>query len=241
MRCYKVAKQHGPDKFIQIHSHIQFSPMVQEFADIFTPGENTFQLAVNNPEWGYCEDISPKEYQADYNWRTKGVAFEMLPQLGRTVDLIPAIKAKYGREFIDNPEYAIRVLTPFLVHDCDVIAAYINYKVIEKWWSIKTAVHLNDAGYHGYWESDAVKSANEKFFCGWYSWKKPAPYRIMLVVGNFTREEKPAALTLDKKALGIEGENVQFVDLWNDNRILTEAELKNFKLKGNHFMLIGIK
>lgn len=240
MRSYKVCKSAGPEKLVQIHSHIQFIPLAHAFADLFTPGENTFTLAVNNPEWGYCEEISEDEFLTDYNWKAKGVTYGMLVQQGRAATSVPAVRAKYGKELTDNPEYAMRTLTPFIVYDIGMIAAYIHYGVVEKWWTIMSEVQLNQAEYHGYWQNRGVASADSAIRCGWYAWKGPSPYRRLLVAGNFSRESRPAALQLDAELLGFDPAQATFVDLWNDGRRLSLEEVKNYTLSGNHFMLIGV-
>ena len=241
LRTYKVAKKHGADKAIMIHSHIQFNPMAHGFCDYWVPGENTFQLMVDNPQHGYCEGIALEAYQSDYNWRNKGVMVTMLAQTGRVADCVPAFK-KYKKEFTTDPKYAYSALAAFLVHDFNVMAAYISYEIVEKWWTTKSAVNLGKAkDYHGYWVSDAVKSSSPKVLTGWYEWDQPMPYSRMLVISNFNREDQPAALTLDKKAMGIEGKPVKYYDVWNDGKELSEADLATAQVKGNNFMLIGIK
>ena len=241
LRTYKVAKKHGLDKAIMIHSHIQFNPMVQAFTDYFLPGENTFHLMVDNPQHGYCEGIALEAYQSDYNWRNKGVIVTMLSQTGRVADCVPAFK-KYGKEFMSDPKYAYSALAPFIVHDFNACASYISYAIVEKWWTIKSAVNLGKArDYHGYWVSDAVKSSSPKVLTGWYEWDQPMPYDRMLVISNLSREDQPAALTLDRKKLGIEGKTVKYYDVWNDGKELSEADLSTSQIKGNNFLLIGIK
>ena len=241
LRTYKVAKKHGSNKAIMSHSHIQFNPMVHAFSDYFLPGENTFHLMVANAEHGYCEGVPLEAYQSDYNWRNKGVSVTMLAQTGRAAALVPALK-KFSNEYSNDPKYACSALAAFLVHDFNVCAAYIDYKTVEKWWTIKSAVNLGKAkDYHGYWVSDAVKSSSPKVLAGWYEWDQPLPYSRMLVISNFSREDQPAALKLDRKALGIKGKSVKYYDIWNEGKELSKADLATAQIKGNNFLLIGIK
>jgi hypothetical protein len=60
----------------------------------------------------------------------------------------------------------------------------------------------------------------------------------MLAVGNVGRNEQPAALKIDEKALGIAGKKVKYYDLWNNQEI---TDLNSLKVGGNNFKLIGIK
>jgi hypothetical protein len=137
-----------------------------------------------------------------------------------------------------GPKYALSVLTPVLLHDLGITNSYVNHDMVERWWIIKHDTDLATAKFHGYWFSDAVKSASDKVYASWYSWDGPAPYKRLIVVGNMGRTEQPAALTIDEKALGIKGKKVKFYDLWENQEI---TDLSALKVGGNNFKLIGIK
>lgn len=241
LRTYAVAKSHDPENLMMHHSHIQFSPLVHSFADVWFPGENTFRLISQNLEHGYCEDISLEEYQSNYNWRNKGVAVSMMAQHHRAAIKIPALK-HLAEECRTEPRFALSAMAPFLVHDLNIAAAYVSYEMVEKWWQIKEQVNLGKVrDYHGYWNSDAVSSDSPKVLCGWYEWDEPMPYLRMLVVSNLGREDQPAALKLDKAALRIAGKAVEYIDLWNDDSIIAEEDLAELTVGGNNFLLIGIR
>jgi hypothetical protein len=145
-----------------------------------------------------------------------------------------------------NPEWAIRVMTPAALHDINVPGEWISFSTVDKLWGVRDGMNLCKADFHGYWESRAVRSTSPNVLCSWYSWETPSPYSRALVVSNLGREERPAALSIDKKALGTEGEQVKYFDLWNDGdpgapKELSENDLASAKIKGNHFMLIGVK
>ncbi len=235
MQVYKAVKSRNGQTML--HSHVQFVPLSHGFIDFFLPGENTFKMLVNNIEYGYCDNYSLGLYLTDMNQRKAGIPYHVLFQTGRVCRLMPAFRNE--RKRIENdPEYAIRAMTPMLLHDLNVCPSYVDGKTVYKYWDIRKAVNLSEARFHGYWESDAVKSGSPKIHASWYEWDKPSPYAKMLVVANLSREAAPIKLALDKKALKI-GPDTRLHDIWND-RPITEAELSSAPLPGNHFMLIGI-
>ena len=84
-----------------------------------------------------------------------------------------------------------------------------------------------------------MKSDADKVYCSVYVWKGDAPWRYAVAVGNFTRQEKEIKLQIDWKALGIEPPKT-IRELWTEINIPV-SELGQFKLKGAHFALFGIK
>jgi Concanavalin A-like lectin/glucanases superfamily/Carbohydrate family 9 binding domain-like len=237
MRVYKVTKR--KNRLFINHAHSYFHPVAHTFSDYWYPGEQYYRMIAENYKYAYCEGISLPEYQSELNGVIKGVGILFLPQYGRAAAGIQSIKPLL-KEFNTNPEWAIRTITPLLVHDIDVTAAYIDRKVtVPKFWKIKDDNHFSDAEFFGYWTKPGAKSASPKVLVSVYRWKTPAPYRVVLAVSNMGRKVEPAALTLDAKRLGI-GSKVEYFDLWNDKPLTVEA-LKTTQIKGNHFMLIGIK
>ena len=239
MRVYKVHKKY-PGTSMMIHSHIQFVPFCHEFTDFFAPGENTFKLVCNNPEYPYTEEISPEEFQSDYNSRKAGVAYCMLLQNYRAAKIMPSLN-RYQKLFLNEPEYAIRAITPFLVHDVNIWDSYVQRKTIIRYWKMrKDADFAHIAGFTGYWEKGCpVKSGADKIYCSVYEWNGNAPWRYAVAVGNFTRQEKEIELLIDWKALGIKAPKT-VRELWTGKDILI-PELGQFKLNGGHFALFGIK
>ena len=239
MRVYKIHKKYSGTSMM-IHSHIQFVPFVHGFTDFFAPGENTFKLVCNNPEYPYTEEISPEEFQSDYNSRKAGVAFCMLLQNARAAGIMPSLN-RYKKPFLNEPEYAIRAITPFLVHDINIWDSYVQRKTIIRYWKMRKDIQMGKVSrFIGYWEKGCpVSSDSEKVYCSVYEWKKNAPWRYAVAVGNFTRKDKAIKLKIDWNALGIRKPQ-SVCELWTGVEVPV-SELGKFKLKGGHFALFGIK
>ncbi len=237
MRVYKTVKKHNGS--MMIHSHVQFIPFTHEFTDFFAPGENTFHLMVDNIEYGYCEGIPLEEYQSNFNYRRAGVAFCMLLQTGRAATLMPALKNR-RKEIITNPEYAIRALTPFILHDVNIWDSYLSRETMAKYWGLRKSCGFDKiSAFRGYWAEDCpVKSATPGLLCSVYEWKTPSPFSRIIAVGNFKRETLPVKLEIDFKSLGVPPPE-RYTDLWS-GRELTPGELADLTLPGNHFLMLGI-
>ena len=239
MRVYKIHQRY-PGTSMMIHSHIQFVPFVHEFTDFFAPGENTFESVCNNPEYPYTEEIPLEEFQSNYNSRKAGVAFCMLLQNYRAAKIMPSLN-RYQKLFLDDPEYAIRAITPFLVHDVNIWDIYVHRGTVIRYWKMRKDADFSHIDkFIGYWEKGCpVNSGAEKVYCSVYEWKNNAPWRYAVAVGNFTRQEKEIKLQIDWKALGIEPPQTVH-ELWTKKDIPV-SELGKFKLNGGHFALFGIK
>ncbi len=222
----------GKDKILFLHAHNRFIPFTHGIGDYWFPGEQYADAITQNMEHFYCENIPLKEYQSAFYSpvRGSGVAVFGIYQL-----------TQWRMNFKKNyyaPKYAFSMLTPLLLHDVNNSSCYINHKVVDRWWEIKHDINLAEAKFHGYWFSDAVKSASDKVYVSWYQWEKPSPYSRLLVVGNMGRTAQPAALKIDWKKLGLKPEKVKFCDVWQDKEITAPDSLK---AEGNNFLLIGIK
>ncbi|MBN2640970.1 MAG: hypothetical protein JXR78_04915 [Victivallales bacterium] len=134
----------------------------------------------------------------------------------------------------------LRMLTPLLLHDLNVSASWCDRKItIPKWWGIKDAIDLSAADFKGYWTLPGASSGSPDVLVSVYSWKKPSPYRHLLVVGNLRSVDRPLDLKFDDAALGINNAT-KFTELWNDQS-LSREELRTKMLKAYNFMLIGIE
>ena len=92
----------------------------------------------------------------------------------------------------------------------------------------------------GYWEKDCpVKFGTPKIYGSVYEWQGKAPFRRVIAVGNFDRNEQKIGIEIDWKKLGVKKPR-SVRELWTDKEIPV-AELQNFKLRGSHFALFGIK
>ena len=235
MRCYKVSHAHGYD--VCIHCHTVFMPM-SHICDFFAPGENTFRLCSANFEWGYCEDITDDEWLTEYNQFKAGVAYLFILQNGRVCSIIPSMK-KFKQRTLEEEELAFHSVTPLAIRDIDMFGHYVSYSFIERYWAMRGKAGLGAATkFHGYWESDAVKSPAAKVSCGWYEFEKPSPYRRVIVVGNESRENAVTKLNIDWKKLGIAPADLE--DLW-DGKTYTPENILDFSLPGGHFTYLGVK
>lgn len=235
MRIYKVHKKY--DKTFFYHSHSYFNPVCHTFIDYFYPGEQFYRLIAENYEYAYCEGISLEEYQSEKNGKIKGVGMQFLPQYARSSRIKSISHLK--KDFETNPEWAIRTITPMLLHDVGISASYIDKVTVSKLWKIQDDTNFKDAEFYGYWTEPGVKSSSSKVLISVYRWKRPAPYKVILVVSNMGRSEQPVALEMDWRKLDVSLDS-ELHELWLD-KSLAKEDLQSFKLKGNHFMLIGVK
>jgi hypothetical protein len=241
MRIYKVHKSFK-DKSMMIHSHIQFVPFAHEFTDFFAPGENTAAAVFKNQEYPYTEEVSIEEYQSDYNSRKSGVSYCMILQLTRAAGIMPSLNS-YRKKYFTNPEYILRAITPFIVHDVNIWDGSGHKPTITRYWILRDSIDMGSVSkFVGYWESNTpVVSAAPKVYCSVYEWNNnKAKYKRMLAIGNFTRKTQNINLKLDYAKLGINPNTAEFFNLW-ENKKVTQKEFENFALKGGHFLLIGIK
>ena len=239
LRTYKTMQKHNC--IMILHCHVAYIPFTHDFLDSFAPGENTFAAACRNLWYTYTDEIPPEIYQSELNWRKAGVPYAMIFQQGRVCDLLPSAK-KHKREILDNPEYALRSLTAMSVHELNFWCHGVNRPTLTRFWKLRREIKVDAAkDYHGYWRSDAVKSASGKVYCGWYEWdaSAKAPYRRVLIISNFNRTPVKAALTIDWKKLGIAPVK-EFVDLW-ENKTVSADELASYTLPGVRFLILGIK
>lgn len=239
MRIYKVHKKYK-DTSMMIHSHVQTVPFAHAFSDFFAPGENSCEAVYKNPEYPYTEEVSLEQYQTDYNSRKIGLAYCMILQNARAAGIMPSLN-HYRKKFLSDPEYAIRAITPFLIHDVNIWDTYVQRKTIIRYWQMRKDIDIGSVSrFVGYWEKDAaVKSTAPKMYCSVYEWNTKAPYKRAIAVGNFTRNEQKIGLVIDWKKLGVEKPKT-VRELWTGKDIPV-SELENFKLKGSHFALFGVK
>ena len=231
IRLKRVLEKHGKDKILYLHAHNRFVPFTHGIGDYWLPGEQYADAITQNPEHFYCENIPLKEYQSAYYTPIHGSGVVFLSVYQITMWRLK-LKTNYYA-----PRYALSMLTPVLLHDMNISNCYIHHKTVERWWILKHDINLAEARFHGYWFSDAVKSASGNVHVSWYEWEKPSPYLRLLAVGNLGRKEQPAALRIDWRKLKLNPEKLRFHDLWEDREIST---LDSLRVKGNHFLLIGI-
>ena len=142
---------------------------------------------------------------------------------------------------MNDPEYAVRGITPLLVHDVNIWDSCVNRKTVIRYWKMRREAGFDKiSGFIGYWEKGCpVKSETEKVYCSVYQWNEKSPWLRAIAVGNFNRTAKPVRLRIDWKKLGVsKPETVR--ELWTGKNIPV-SELENYELRGNHFALFGIK
>ena len=164
----------------------------------------------------------------------------MILQNARAAGIMPSLN-HYRKRFLNEPEFAVRAITPFIVHDVNIWDAGVQRKTIIRFWKMRKDIRIDKVSrFIGYWENGCpVSSDSEKIYCSVYEWKKDAPWRYAVAVGNFTRQEKEIELKIDWNALGIKKpQSVR--ELWTGKDVPV-SELGKVKLKGGHFALFGIK
>ena len=232
MREFKIIRKYNKTLVNHVPA-ANFIPFVYDFSDFIWPGEEFYSGFGENPDYFYCEGISKEAYQSAFNPVIRGVGIILLPQPERAAGGIAHLKSRQN-DFATNPEWAIRTMSPALIHDFAISAAYLDRKTVDRWWIIKDAVKLAGATFHGYWFDDTVKSDSKDVYASWYELPAGAPYKYLIIAANMGRTEQPLMLT--HKFNGIS----QYHDLWND-RVLSGNDLKSTPVKSNHFLIIGIK
>ena len=232
MREYRLIKRLG--KIMVNHvPGADMVPFVHDFSDHVWPGEEFTNPFALNPNYFYCEDVPLEHWQSAMNWKIRGISVILLPEPGRSAGYVPSLKAR-EKDFYKNPEWAIRTMTPALVHDVGISADCIDPKTVDRWWIIKDEIKLAGAEFFGYWFNDEVKSASPGVYVSWYKMPENSPYRYLIVAGNFGRQAEKLALT--HKFSDVK----EYYDLWN-RKEMTPADLENTLLEGNHFALIGVR
>ena len=232
IRLKRVMAMHGKDKVLYLHAHDRFVPFTHGIGDYYGTGEQYFNTMVNNPRYFYAENMPLKRYQYLYYTPAKGTGIIfMTAHYYNTAH-------KRTKEDCTGPEYTFAVMTACMLHDLNLASHYINNSAMEPWWVIKHNIRLADAEFHGYWFSDAVKVTGKKMYASWYSWKTPSPYSRLIIVGNLSRNDQKTAVSVDWKKMGLDPARVEFVDLWNGQKI---ASLSGIEVKNNQFRLIGVR
>ena len=77
--------------------------------------------------------------------------------------------------------------------------------------------------------------------------RTPRKYMSVITLGKnrlrirwFLWPETLQRISFDKKALGLNGKNLRYTDLWTGKE-MTESELESRMIPGNHFLLVGVK
>ena len=233
MRICKISHRHGKKTFI--HAHNYFNPIAHNFADLWYPGEEFVWLYGNDPDHFYSE-IPLAELQYAYSPVVRGAAVIRCNQISRVLFMD---KLKPRAKELNGEAMAVRSFASAWLHDFTVDSDWINNRAVAKFWKIRLELNLDDAVFFGYWFNDAVRSASPHVFASWYRLKHP-DYSHLIIVGNLGREDQKAALSVDWAKLGLDNSKVEIKELWND-RPLSFADLKDFAIPENSFILIGIK
>ena len=232
LRSYRVIQKYGKFLFNHVPSG-DIIPFVHCFSDLVWPGEEFHQQILDYTDHCYIEFIPKEAWQSVFSSRIRGVSISLLPQYGRAAGAMPAEKRKKGN-FAKDPEWAMRTMTPCLVHDVLVSAESICRKTVDKWWIIKEPLLLNKAKFHGYWFDDTVRSSTRNVLVSWYELPKEAQYRYLIIAANYNRGEAPVGI----EKIPFKYSTIR--ELWT-GRDVTADDLKNMKFPGNHFRLFGIK
>ena len=223
MRIYKIAHRHGGMVFN--HAHNYFNPVCHGFSDYWFPGEQHHGGVARNPERFYTDDLTPYELECAWNPEIKGVG---ISQLGRHDG------AKLTKHGLAAPEYAVRAMAPFVVHDVMPSHGKLDGMTVDRWWGVCEDVNLSAAAFRGYWQPGPVLSSNPKVMASVYTWERPSPYRAMLVACNYD-SKAASGLRLPPDI----PDDARFRDLWN-GKDLTRAEFLAFEIPAGEFAAIGI-
>lgn len=232
MREYKLIHKFGKTLVNHVPA-ADMVPFVHNFSDHVWPGEEFHDGVGRNPDHFYCEGLSKEAWQSTMSPVIRGVSVILLPQPERAAGNFMNLKSRQ-KDFAVNPEWAIRTMTPCLLHDVGITPDSIERKTVDRWWIIKDQLKLADAKFHGYWYDSTVKSASPDVYVSWYELPANSPYRYLIVAGNLGRNAQKLALTHQLSGVS------SYHDLWN-NKAMNAAELKDMELPGNHFVLIGVK
>ena len=232
LRSYRVIQKYGKFLFNHVPSG-DIIPFVHCFSDLVWPGEEFHQQILDYTDHCYIEFIPKESWQSAFSSRIRGVTISLLPQYGRASAAMSAEKRKKGN-FYKDPEWAMRTMTPCLVHDVLVSAESICRKTVDKWWIIKEPLFLNKAEFRGYWFDDSIKSKSKNVLVSWYKLPKEASYRYLIIAANYNRTE--TTVGIDKLPFKYS----EIKELWTDKDVTIEG-MKNMKFPGNHFRLFGVK
>lgn len=228
LRTWKLALKY--DKEILLHvSAGKYTPVTHNFLHGFAPGEELYGPFAGNPDYFYGE-LPAERWQTLYNPQVYGTELFFLLQSRRSALGHAHLKHRQ-KDFLENPEWAIRALTPIILHDTNVWNDWVHDDTVAKWWAIREQVDLPAAEFQGYWENPPYRSTSNGVRVSVYRWKTPSPYREVIAAGNFTRKALPAGLTLEKG---------DYTDLWSGKKLDT-GELKTLIIPANHFLIIGVK
>jgi hypothetical protein len=236
LRISKMLHKNG--KIMVLHAHSRFNPAAHSFGDYWCPGEQFFDPLARNIEWFYTEDVPMEQYQAEMTPLIRGCGIQFIPEYVRNGYANPKYSGRPKNDFW-GAKWALKVMTPALLHDFDLWAANCNQKVPRKWMDIKAAAQISKAEFTGYWDNDAVKSDSKNVLVSYYRWAEKAPFSALIIAGNISREEKPSALSLDRNPPGFNGAGLKFTDLW-ENKELSEEDLKTAKIAPGGFLMIGV-
>ena len=232
MREYKLIRKYGKTLVNHVPA-ADIVPFVHNFSDHVWPGEEFHGGFGKNPDYFYCEGVTREAWQSTMSPMIRGISVILLPQPERAAGNFVHLKSRRN-DFLTNPEWAIRTMTPCLLHDVGITPDSIEKKTVDRWWIIKDQIKLAGAEFHGYWFDSSVRSASPNVYASWYELPAGSPYRYLIVAGNLGRDNRKLALAHTLPNVS------SYYDLWN-GKAMTMSDLQNTLIPGNHFALIGVK
>ena len=234
MRIYKITRKHN--RALWLHAHNAYYPFVHDFADLWLPGEEQYFPLLRNPDKHYLTGISKEEYQSALNPTIRGVGIMMIAQNARVLGGSPELQKQkerfIGKKAIDKVKMAL------YLYDINLMAfrSGIESTTLFPFWETRNKINIADADFHGYWIDPVVSVNVPNVLVSWYSWKKPAPYSRLLVVGNLNGKEIPFSLKIDWKKLGVSPDAK-----WFDPLTGKELNKNQLSVAAENFLLIAIK
>ena len=235
LRIAKLCRKYG--RWLHIHAHNLYMPFVHSFGDVCWPGEEQFHLYVNNPQYHYLEGIPAEKYESALNPEIRGMAIAFINQNARAGSQLPSVFAKDPEAFVGtNAVYG--TLMPSLIYDFRDLGGTFGKngeKVYGGLRDILRPLKLSKAVFHPYW-TESYATAAENIRTALYTWADGAgPTPFLLVVGNFSREDKMTGVSFDWAKSG--SPSCPLKDLLT-GRVFAEKELAEFPLASHRFLLL---
>jgi hypothetical protein len=195
MRSFKDER-----RWWKTHSHAKLVPPVHCFADFWLPGEeNTHYLRGN--KWWYMDALDDVAWRVEYADRSSGLVHTFLPEF---------IRGSNDETDDDGPQPTESLLAMCAVTDVNTTGAYLNREATGQWWGLRKRLGLITADFTGYWESNCpVRTGTPKALVSLY--RTPGGAFVLPVV-NRLAQAADIVVTLDLKALGLDGKPLQAVD-----------------------------
>jgi hypothetical protein len=182
------------------HAHARLVPPVHCFADFWLPGEeNTHQLRGN--KWWYIDTLDDVAWRVEYADHSSGLMHVFLPEFMRGTSDATDLERLQPSESL---------LAMCAVTDVNTTGGFMNRDAMGDWWGLRKRLDLIDAEFTGYWEAHCpVKTATPRALASLY---KTRSGNVVIPLANRLPKTTEITVTIDLKALGLEGKAITAVD-----------------------------